>query len=73
MLTENDWNAKILKTTMMIMDKHPELSKYLEEMNVTIPDDKNPEITLQNLKEYYDSLRSLLSNYEFQDFNQIRR
>lgn len=60
---ETDWNSKILKITMTINDKYPELSKYIEEMLVTIPDEKNPEITLKNLKTYYDSLNSMLSTY----------
>jgi hypothetical protein len=63
METENELNAKILKITMTIREKHPELSKYLEEMTETIPDEKNPEITLKGLREYYDSLNSMLSKY----------
>ncbi|MEK6614983.1 MAG: hypothetical protein AABZ32_02560 [Bacteroidota bacterium] len=58
--TEKELNAKILKITMKIKDQYPELSKYIEEMSVTIPDEKYPEITLKNLKAYYDSLNSLL-------------
>jgi len=61
--TEHDWNSKILKITMRIRDQYPELTKYLEEMSVTIPDENNPEITLKNLKAYYDSLNSLLNTY----------
>lgn len=63
METEKELNSKILKITMTIKEQHPELSKYLEEMPETIPDEKNPEITLKNLKEYYDSLNSLLNKY----------
>jgi hypothetical protein len=63
METEKDLNSKILKITMTINDQYPELSKYLEEMPVTIPVEKNPEITLNNLKAYYDSLHSMLSKY----------
>ncbi len=63
METENELNAKILKITMTIKDKHPELSKYIEEMKVTIPDENNPEITLRNLNTYYDSLNAVLNNY----------
>jgi len=58
-----DLNAKILKITLIIMDQHLELYKYIEEMPVTIPDEKEPEITLKNLKAYYDSLNSLLNKY----------
>ena len=58
-----DLNLKILKTTLLIKDKYPELSKYIEEMKVTIPDETNPQITLKNLQAYYDSLNSMLNNY----------
>ena len=42
---EKEWNSKILKITLQISEQYPELSKYLEEMPVTIPVDKKPEIT----------------------------
>jgi hypothetical protein len=61
--TEKELNAKILTVTMTIKDKYPELSKYLEEVPETIPDETNPDITLKNLKTYYDSLNSILNNY----------
>ncbi|MES2286469.1 MAG: hypothetical protein V4547_12335 [Bacteroidota bacterium] len=60
---EKDLNSKILEITLKIKDKYPELSKYLDEMTVTIPDEKKPEITLENLKIYYDSLDALLRKY----------
>jgi hypothetical protein len=60
---ENDLNSKILEITLKIKDQYPELSKYIEEMPVTIPDEKQPEITQQNLKAYYDSLSDVLSKY----------
>jgi len=63
METEKDLNDKILKITMTIKEKYPELSKYLEEMQETIPDEKNPEITLKNLQTYYESLNSMLKKY----------
>ena len=61
--TEKELNSKILKITMFIKDLYPELSKYIEEMNETIPDEKNPEITLKNLRTYYDSLDMMLNKY----------
>ena len=64
METENEINEKILAITMDIKNKHPELSKYIEEMSVTIPDENSPEITRKNLMTYYDSLKSLLSTYQ---------
>ena len=63
MKTEEELNADILRITMAIKSQFPELSKYIEEMPVTMPDAKSPEITLRNLKEYYDSLESILKKY----------
>ena len=37
MKTEKELNADILKKTLMIQEKFPELSKYIEEMPITIP------------------------------------
>ena len=63
METEKDLNAKILATTMQIQEKHPELSKLLDEMPITIPDESKPEINEENLEEYYTSLKNLLDKY----------
>jgi len=59
-----DLNSKILNMTLTIMDKYPELSKYLDEMPVTIPNTENPEITISNLKNYYESLNALMNKYK---------
>jgi AAA15 family ATPase/GTPase len=61
---ENDLNSKILKITMKIKDHYPELSQYLEEMPVTVPSENDPEITLNQLRSYYESLNSLLNKYK---------
>lgn len=61
--TEKELNSNILKITMRIYEQFPELSKYIEEMQETLPDESNPEIQLKNLKAYYDSLNSMLNNY----------
>jgi hypothetical protein len=68
---ENDLNSKILKITMLIKDQYPELSQYLEEMPVTVPSENDPEISLNQLKSYYESLNSLLIgfNYEPDTYN----
>jgi hypothetical protein len=66
---EADLNSKILKITMTIMDQYPELSKYIEEMPVTIPNEKNPDITLNNLKTYYESLSLMLNKYKIEHPN----
>lgn len=61
--TEEEWNEKILKITIKIKEQYSELGNYLEEMPVTIPNKKYPEITLLSLKQYFESLDSLLKNY----------
>lgn len=63
MKTEEQLNSDILEITMEIKEKFPELSKYILEMPVTIPNIKNPEVTSKALQEYYDSLDILLKEY----------
>ena len=69
-VSEKDLNSKILKITMRIKDDYPELSQYLEEMPVTVPSENDPEITLNHLKSYYESLISMLNKYKV-DYSKI--
>lgn len=62
----NNLNLRILKITQKIHDDHHELSKYLEEMPITIPDEKDPELNITTLQNYYESLNSLLTKYELE-------
>lgn len=62
MTTEKELNEAILTITLKIQSEFPELSKYIEEMPVTIPT-ANPEVKLKNLKDYYDSLNNLIKKY----------
>ena len=63
METEEEINAKIMKVTMVIQENYPELSKYLNEMPITIPIDSNPEVNVKNLQKYYATLVALFRNY----------
>jgi hypothetical protein len=63
METENEINAKIMKITMVIHENYPELSKYLNEMPITVPIDSNPKVNVENLKKYYETLLTLFRNY----------
>ena len=63
METEKELNAKILAKTAEILEKHPELSEFLNEMAITIPDENDPEINIKILKDYYDSLDKMLKDY----------
>ncbi len=59
---EKEWNDKIAQKTTEIQEKHPELISFLEEMPMTIPNKNNPEVTIRNLKKYYQSLCDLIDN-----------
>ena len=63
MKTEEQLNADILKITLLIREKYPELSKYVSEMPITIPDVESPEINAKILTDYYDSLKAIVENY----------
>jgi hypothetical protein len=60
---EKELNDKIMAVTLQIREKHPELSKYLNEMPITIPDKNSPKINLRVLHEYYGALIGLLKKY----------
>ena len=64
MKTEKELNADILKITMLIQDKFPELSKYITEIPITIPNVTTPEITVKILQDYYNSLDTMLKDYD---------
>ena len=69
MKTKNELNTDILNMTMKIKDKFPELSKFLEEMPITIPNVADPHMDIKTLKDYYDSLVDLLNKYETNHIN----
>ena len=57
---------KIIATTTQIQEKYPELSKFLGEMPITIPNENNPKINISILKEYSESLIQILKKYQFE-------
>jgi hypothetical protein len=63
MKNEEEVNTAILKLEMLIMDKYPELSKYLLEMSETIPDELHPKMSMKKLQNYYITLEGLLKKY----------
>jgi hypothetical protein len=46
MINRNELNEDILKITQLNNDKYPELSKFIEEMPVTIPNKNTPEVNV---------------------------
>lgn len=63
MKTTNEISKDIIATTLEIQEDYPELSKFIIEMPVTIPNADNPEITADNLKDYSESLNTLVTKY----------
>ena len=64
MKTEAEININILRITGVIRSEFPELIKYLNEMPVTIPIDNSPEINIEILEDYLNSLLNLVRNYK---------
>ena len=56
-------NDDILKITLKIQNEYPEISVYLTEMPVTIPNVSSPKINITSLSDYYESLKILLKDY----------
>lgn len=56
-------SSEILKMTMAIREYYPELYQFLEEMPVPTPIEGDSEVTRIQLKNYSESLNSLLSRY----------
>ena len=63
MLTEKEMTEAIMRLTLEIREKYPEMSKYLGEMPVTNPDKEHPDINARVLKDYYDNLLILMKRY----------
>jgi hypothetical protein len=63
MKTVEKLNEDILKITLKIQNEYPEISVYLNEMPVTIPNVSSPKINGNALSEYYESLKILLNDY----------
>lgn len=56
-------NEEILALTAEIREKYPELEKFLGELPGTLPDTEHPEINSHSLRDYRDTLKSLIKNY----------
>jgi hypothetical protein len=64
MKDEKELNADILQVIMKIKETYPELSKYINEIPVSTSNADFSETNYKNLKDYYDSLYSLLTTQE---------
>jgi NADH dehydrogenase len=61
---ETELTNKIISLTMMMEAKYPELSKYIDEMPITIPIETHPEVNIENLENYHNSLLSMVDGYK---------
>jgi hypothetical protein len=59
METLHEWNDKIIQLIEALNKSHPELIGFLDEMNTTLPDQKDPQINISILKEYFNELLNL--------------
>jgi len=59
-----DIEHDILKITMEIRNEFPELYKYILEMPMAVPDKGEMAIERENLIDYFESLKELLTNYK---------
>ena len=62
-IAERQLTKDILKITLAIRSEYPELSKYIDEMPVTIFDNETPPVNIKNLQTYYESLQSFVKEY----------
>jgi hypothetical protein len=63
METRQELTDKILKLTVLIQEKYPELSKYLSEVQETLPTLEHPNVGTEDLSKYYQTLREMLKDY----------
>ena len=64
MKTEIELNEMIIGIKNLITTKYPELQKFLDEMPITIPTEDSPEINIEILSSYYNSLYDMVEDYK---------
>jgi len=62
-ITKEELNKEILETTAKIQENFPKLSKFSDEMTITIPSEVKPEVTASDLQNYNDSLEAMATLY----------
>lgn len=63
METKKELTDKILKITVLIQERYPQLSKYLSEVQETLPVFEHPEVDAESLSKYYQTLEEMLKDY----------
>ncbi|MFM2017221.1 MAG: hypothetical protein RL007_877 [Bacteroidota bacterium] len=60
-------NSEIIFLLALITEKYPELTVFLDELTITIPDEQHPAMNDQILKAYHNTLSSLIAQYKSYD------
>lgn len=63
METKRELTEKILKITVLIQEKYPQLLKYLSEVEDTLPSLEHPSVDEESLAKYYQTLEEMLKDY----------
>ncbi|MBK5210508.1 MAG: hypothetical protein JJE44_13550 [Flavobacteriaceae bacterium] len=63
MKNEQKLLSEISKLTKKIETDYPEIYQFLDEIPVTIPSEKDPDINNKVLRDYLESLKQLIKNY----------
>jgi hypothetical protein len=63
MENKKELTEKILKITILIQERYPQLSKYLSEVQETLPTLEHPEVDSEALSKYYQTLEEMLKDY----------
>lgn len=63
MESKKELTEKILKITILIQERYPQLSKYLSEVQETLPTFEHPEVDAEALSKYYQTLEEMLKDY----------
>jgi len=66
MKTEKELNQDILQLTLEIQERHPELVKYLSELQETLPAYDDPQVNIKYLENYYQSLVEIRDKYKLE-------
>lgn len=64
MKTVTELLTEISNVTRDIETNYPEVYEYLDEMPMTIPDQKNPDISNKELENYLESLNNIIKKYK---------
>ncbi|HWY13337.1 MAG TPA: hypothetical protein VN026_18555 [Bacteroidia bacterium] len=64
MESEKTLTERIMAITAVIQENYPELAGFPSEMTLTNPNEKDPDVNLKKLQEYYDELVEMVKRYK---------